>query len=77
MSFKISGGRIKVYLQNKCSSDISLRIESPDSANNYTVEDGVSKLDTFLDGTKTFDSKGLVVHIVTTSTEEKNSIVCE
>jgi hypothetical protein len=78
MSFTNSGGgRIKVYLQNKCSSDVSIRIESPGSATNYTVEDGVSKPDTFLEGTKIFDSKGRVAHTVSTSSEGKTIIVCD
>jgi len=72
-----AGGRIKVYLQNKCSSDVSIRIESPGSATTYTVEDGVSKGDTFLEGTKIFNSKGSLVHTVGTSSEGKTIVVCD
>lgn len=72
-----NGGRIKVYLQNKCSSDVSIRIESPGSATNYTVEDGVSKPDTFIEGTKIFDSEGHLAHTVSTSSEGKTIVVCD
>ncbi|MES2557750.1 MAG: hypothetical protein V4604_16450 [Bacteroidota bacterium] len=71
------GGRIKVYLQNKCSSDVSIRIESPGSATNYTVEDGYTKPDTFLEGTKIYDSKGRLAHTVATGSEGKTIVVCD
>lgn len=72
-----AGGRIKVYLQNKCSKDVSIRVESPGSATNYTVEDGTSKPDTFLEGTKIFDSDGKLVHTVSSSSEGTTIIVCD
>ena len=72
-----AGGRIKVYLQNKCSSDVSIRVESPGSATNYTVEDGTSKPDTFLEGTKIYDNDGKLVHTVSSSSEGTTIIVCD
>lgn len=71
------GGRIKVYLENKCTKDVTIRIESPGSATTYTVEDGTSKPDTFLEGTKIFNSNGKLAHTVTTSSEGKTIIVCD
>ncbi len=72
-----SGGRYKVYLQNKCSSDVSIRVESPGSATNMTIDDGTSKPDTFLEGTKIYDNDGKLVHTVSSKSEGMTIIVCD
>lgn len=70
-------GRIKVYIVNKCSSDVDFRVESPGSATKYTAYDDSKKPMTFLEGTKIYNSSGDMVHEVTSSSEGKNVVVCE
>ena len=72
-----SGGRIKVYLQNKCSSDVKVKVASPGSSTHYTVEDGYKKPFTFMEGTKIYDHNGKVVHEVSSSSEGKVIVVCD
>lgn len=79
VSFTIApeSGRIKVYLQNKCSSDVKVKVESPGSSTYYTVDDGTSKPMTFMEGTKIYDSEGHLAHEVTSSSEGKTVVVCD
>lgn len=72
-----TGGRIKVYLQNKCSSDVKVKVASPGSSTHYTVEDGYKKPFTFMEGTKIYDHNGKVVHEVSSSSEGKVIVVCD
>lgn len=72
-----TGGRIKIYLQNKCSSDVKVKVASPGSSTSYTVEDGYKKPFTFMEGTKIYDHKGNVVHTVSSSSEGKVIVVCD
>lgn len=71
------GGRIKVYLENKCTKDVSIRIEYPGGYMNYEVDDASTKPDTFIEGTKIFDSDGKLAHTVSSSSEGKTIIVCD
>ncbi len=71
------GGRIKVYLQNKCSSDAKFKVASPGSSTHYTVDDGSKKPMTFMEGTKIYDVDGNMVHEVTSSSEGKTVVVCD
>lgn len=72
-----AGGRIKVYLQNKCSSDVKVKVASPGSSTHYTVEDGYKKPFSFMEGTKIYDHKGNVVHTISSSSEGKVIVVCD
>lgn len=72
-----TGGRIKVYLQNKCSSDVKVKVASPGSSTHYTVEDGYKKPFSFMEGTKIYDSSGNIVHTVSSSSEGKVIVVCD
>lgn len=71
------GGRIKVYLQNKCSSDVKVKVASPGSSTHYTVEDGYKKPYSFMEGTKIYDHNGDLVHTVSSSSEGKVIVVCD
>ena len=71
------GGRIKVYLQNKCSSDVDIKVASPGSSTHYTVADGSKKPMTFVEGTKIYDSNGDLAHEVSSSSENKVIVVCD
>ena len=79
MSFSSSddGGRIKVYIVNKCSSDVDYRVESPGSATSYTAYDGSKSPKTFMEGTKIYNSDGKLVHTVSSSSEGDEVIVCD
>ncbi|MDX2361259.1 MAG: hypothetical protein QNK23_10660 [Crocinitomicaceae bacterium] len=81
MSFTASegddGGRIKVYIVNKCSDDVDYRVESPGSATSYTAYDGTKSPKTFMEGTKIYNSDGKLVHTVTSSSEGDEVIVCD
>jgi hypothetical protein len=72
-----AGGRIKVYLQNKCSSDAKFKVASPGSSTHYTVDDGSKKPMTFMEGTKIYDTDGNLVHTVSSSSEGKTVVVCD
>ena len=71
------GGRIKVYLQNKCSSDVKIKVASPGSSTHYTVEDGAKKPMTFMEGTKIYDSNGNLAMEVSASNEGDVVVVCD
>lgn len=71
------GGRIKVYLENKCSSDVDIKVSAPGSSTKYTVADGSKKPMTFVEGTKIYDSNGNLAHEVTSSSENKVIVVCD
>ncbi|MEZ4937945.1 MAG: hypothetical protein R2799_10185 [Crocinitomicaceae bacterium] len=73
----VGSGRIKVYLQNKCSSDVKVKVESPGSSTHYTVEDGYKKPFSFMEGTKIYDHNGKLVHTISSSSEGKVVVVCE
>ena len=79
MSFSSANddGRIKVYIVNKCSSDVNYRVESPGSATSYTAYDGSKTPNTFMEGTKIYNSDGKLVHTVSSSSEGKDVIVCD
>lgn len=70
-------GRIKVYIVNKCSSDVKYRVESPGSATSYTAYDHSKSPQTFLEGTKIYNSDGKMVHEVSSSSEGKEVVVCD
>lgn len=77
MMSAVYGGRIKVYIVNKCSSDVKYRVESPGSATSYTAYDKSKSPQTFMEGTKIYNSDGKMVHEVTSSSEGKEVIVCD
>lgn len=72
-----TGGRIKVYIVNKCSSDVKYKVHSPGSSTSYTAADGSKAPMTFMEGTKIYNSDGKVAHEVTSSSEGKEVIVCD
>lgn len=70
-------GRIKVYIVNKCSSDVKYKVASPGSSTHYTAYDGSKSPKTFMEGTKIYNSDGDMVHEVTSSSEGDEVIVCD
>lgn len=77
MSNEGYSSRIKVYIVNKCSSDVKYKVASPGSSTSYTADDGSKKPQSFLVGTKIYNSDGKLVHEVTSSSEGKEVIVCD
>lgn len=71
------GGRIKVYIVNKCSSDVKYKVASPGSSTHYTAYDGSKSPKTFMEGTKIYNSDGDMVHEVTSSSEGDEVVVCD
>lgn len=71
------GGRIKVYIVNKCSSDVNYKVASPGSSTHYTAYDGSKNPMTFVEGTKIYNSDGKMIHEITTSSEGKEVVVCD
>lgn len=71
------GGRIKVYIVNKCSSDVKYKVASPGSSTHYTAYDGSKNPMTFVEGTKIYNSDGDMIHEVTASSEGKEVVVCK
>ena len=71
------GGRIKVYIVNKCSSDVKFKVASPGSSTHYTAYDDSKTPMTFVEGTKIYDADGKMVHEITTSSEGKEVVVCD
>lgn len=70
-------GRIKVYIVNKCSSDVDYKVASPGSSTHYTAADGTKNPKTFVEGTKIYNSDGDMVHEVSSDSEGKEVIVCD
>jgi len=80
MSFQSNdgdGGRIKVYIINKCNSDVKYKVASPGSSTHYTAYDGSKNPMTFVEGTKIYNSDGDMIHEVTASSEGKEVVVCK
>ena len=77
MSMEDDGGRIKVYLQNKCSSDAKFKVASPGSSTHYTVDDGYKKPFSFMEGTKVYDVDGRLVVEIDDSDEGKTFVICD
>lgn len=71
------GGRIKVYIVNKCSSDVEFKVASPGSSTHYTAYDNSKKPMTFVEGTKIYNSDGKMVHEVSSSSEGDEVVVCD
>jgi len=71
------GGRIKVYIVNKCSSDVDYKVASPGSSTHYTAADDTKVPKTFMEGTKIYNSDGKMVHEVSSSSEGKEVVVCD
>ncbi len=71
------GGRIKVYIVNKCSSDVDFKVASPGSSTHYTAYDGSKKPMTFVEGTKIYNSDDQLVLEVIASSEGKEVVVCD
>jgi len=71
------GGRIKVYIVNKCSSDVKYKVASPGSTTHYTADDGTKNPKTFMEGTKIYNSDGKMVHEVKSGSEGDEVVVCD
>ena len=71
------GGRVKVYLQNKCSSDAKIKVASPGSSTHYTVGDGEKKPFSFVEGTKVYDVDGKMVVEIKESNENDTFVICD
>lgn len=76
MSVK-DGGRIKVYLENKCSTDAKFKVASPGSSTHYTVDDGYKKPFSFMEGTKVYDVDGRLVVEIDESDEGETFVICD
>jgi uncharacterized membrane-anchored protein YitT (DUF2179 family) len=72
------GGFIKIYLENKCSSDVTVYITQSGGGSKYTIDDKTSKSFSLQDGQKVYDEnqKELIAEI-TSSSEGKTYIVCD
>lgn len=71
-------GRTKIYLENKCSSDVEVYVKSPGSSTTITIDDRSKKPFEFLDGTKVYDEDGrdLIVE-VSSSKGGDTFVVCD
>lgn len=78
MSMAYSGGeKIKVYLQNKCAGEVTIKIEDAGGTINYGVPASTTKPDSFMDGTKIWDNNGKLLYTVMAGSEGKTIVVCE
>ena len=79
-SFRSAGhaGSIKVYLKNKCSSDVEVYITASGGGSKYTVEDGAEKPFSLEEGQKIYDAdQKNLIHEVSSDDEGKTVVVCE
>ena len=72
-----TGGKIKVYLQNSCASEVTIKIEDAGGTINYGVPASTTKPDAFMDGTKIWDKNGQLLYTVAPGSEGKTIVVCE
>jgi hypothetical protein len=71
-------GSVKVYLKNKCSSDVEVYITQSGGGSKYTVEDGTEKPFSLDPGQKIYDEdQRNLIHEVTSSDDGATVIVCE
>jgi hypothetical protein len=71
-------GSIKVYLKNKCSSDVQVYITSSGGGSKYWVEDGSEKPFSLEAGQKIYDAdQKNLIHEVSSSDEGKTVVVCD
>lgn len=69
---------VKVYLKNKCSSDVEVYITQSGGGSKYTVEDGTEKPFSLDPGQKIYDEdQRNLIHEVTSDDEGKTVVVCE
>lgn len=71
------GGRVKVYLQNKCSSDAKIKVASPGSSTHYTVGDGEKKPFSFVEGTKVYNVDGKEVVEIKEANDGDVFVICD
>lgn len=73
-----SGGSIKIYLKNKCSSDVEVYVTQSGGGTKYTVEDGAEKPFSFQEGQKIYDEdQRILIHEVKSGDEGKTVVVCD
>jgi len=71
-------GSVKVYLKNKCSSDVEVYITQSGGGSKYTVEDGTEKPFSLEAGQKIYDEdQKNLIHEVTSGDDGKTVVVCE
>ena len=75
-SNSISFGRVKVFIVNNCSSEVSFRVKSPGKEMTYTAYDSKKPM-SFTIGTEIYNSKDQLVHTVSTSSENEEVLVCD
>jgi hypothetical protein len=76
--FRSGAGSVKVYLKNKCSSDVEVYITSSGGGSKYTVEDGTEKPFSLEAGQKIYDrDQKELIHTVTSDDQGKTVVVCD
>ncbi len=69
---------LKVYVQNKCSSDVKIYVTQSGGGSTYTIEDGSTKPMALDPGQKIYDeSRSTLIYEVTSSSEGKTVVVCD
>jgi hypothetical protein len=72
------GPQIKVYIQNKCSTDFKIYVTQSGGGGTYTIDHNSTKTMTIEQGQKIYDGpKNKLIHEVTASSEGKTIVVCE
>ncbi len=72
------GPQIKVYIQNKCSTDFKIYVTQSGGGGTYTIDHNSTKTMTIEAGQKIYDgNKNTLFHEVTTSSEGKTIVVCQ
>jgi hypothetical protein len=70
--------QVKVYVQNKCSTDFKIYVTQSGGGGTYTIDHNSTKTMTIEAGQKIYDgNKNKLFHEVTTSSEGKTIVVCE
>ena len=73
-----SKGRIKIYLQNKCSSDYTVYVTASGGGTTYTIDDNTTKPFELLEGSKVMDKDQRELFVeVKSSCEGKTYVVCD
>src|SRR5689334_12425421 len=70
--------QVKVYIQNKCSTDFKIYVTQSGGGGTYTIDHNSTKTMTIEAGQKIYDgNKNKMFHEVTTASEGKTIVVCQ
>jgi hypothetical protein len=77
-SSRLDDSSQKIYVQNKCSSDVKIYVTQSGGGSSYTIDHGSTKIMSLDPGQKIYDgNQSKLFYEVTSSSEGKTVVVCQ